>query len=43
MLAQCHRLYKFKGLTHQILHTKFQGNWSSGSGEEGFFYGFYHI
>ena len=26
-----------------MLHTKFQGHWSTGSGEEDFFKDFYHI
>ena len=29
-------VYLFKGLTHQMLHTKFQGNQPSGSGEDFF-------
>ena len=30
-------------LGYPMLHTKFQGHWSTGSGEEDFFKGFYHI
>ena len=33
----------FVVLKHLMMHTKIQGHWPFGSGEEDFFLGFYHI